>query len=598
MGISEDKKRAIELLRDRGVAKKRTAVILGTTRDTVGKYEPDGIDGWDKSLEVDADLVWETLAPEMNPNDVVEEDEYVPADAEGNGGDRIEGTPPEDTPLRDETEQELSVADDYESMKPGDFLREFFDEMEVGVKSKFIRLQARRADRRKELPDEEKMRSDLEGMSSGIAGKECEYVAEEYWAEAQKYLSEASASVFRGGSTEGRTSSGSEGEMVSADGSQDANGHWVTMPDGTRQFGQMVPDGQGGMRFQPQQPPGQPPGQPQMGYGGPRQNTQDSEAMKELLREVRELRSSQNEGGKTLQDQIQEFAEIQQTLKNLQDGDGGNENSEMVRTLQQELRQLRSEMSQGQAAQQQAQNPQEAIFQKMLSDESVNSDQLLKFADRIEGQQDPEVRKKEIDRELEMRKMEQKAERTEKVMSTLEGLASTFGSAIGQAMMSDDGASQQSSQGQQSQQGSAQVQQEQAAPQPVGDPSISDFDTDLETDGSGRAVRSGMNTHETWECDECGAVTEQDPTLSGKVCKQCDFSIQPCPDCSMPVEIPPEEMLDRGGCPECSAPVMLPDDPSEKIACLDCDWVGPAEDALGDTIECDNCGKTQPVMGS
>lgn len=605
--ISEEMKRAVKLLRAEGVPKKRTAIILGISRDTVGKYDDRDSDDWDKDLDVTDELVWEILSPEMNPRNVVADDQYIPDDAAGAGGDRISGVPPEETPLRDEADSRLRVSDDYASLSPGQFIEEFFDQMEVGVKSKFIRLQSRRAERRNEVPDEEKMRSDLEGMSSGITGKECEYVAEEYWAEAQKYLSESTAEVFRRGDEKGSSSSSGRGKMVSAGGPSQGDGQWYTMPDGSRQYGTMVPDGQGGQRFQPLTPPGQQGGpQPMMGHGGmgpqPQGGGQDAEVMKEMLREIRSMRESSDSQKGGLREQIEEFAQMQETLKQLQQGDDAGQNQQAVEVLRGELRQLRSELADGGGSAPQPQNSEEALFQRLLQRDDVSSDQLLSIADRIEGQSDPEVRKKEIDMQLEQQKMEMKRERTETVMDSLSGIVSQFGKAIGQGMVqSGDGGGQNQGQGQNQQpQGVSQQPPQGQNQQPQGfdtDVNLSDYGGDIETDGGPQAVAPGGARVEMWECPECGAETEQDPGRPGKECRACDYSLVPCPDCSMPIHIPPEDELERGGCPECDDPVMVADDPEEPVACLSCEWAGPSKEATGDTIECDHCGNTQPVMG-
>jgi DNA-directed RNA polymerase subunit RPC12/RpoP len=594
--LSDEKIRAIEILRAEGVPIKRTAIILGVSRDTVQKYEGEDADGWDQSLEVDAELVWSLLSSEMNPSNVVEEEEYIPDDVAEGESDRRSGPDPSETPLRSESEDRLAVADDYGSLSPGEFIEKFFESLEVGVKSKFIRLQARRAERRGEVPDEEKMRSDMDSMASGIKGREVEYVAEEYWAEAEKFVKESTTDVFRGKGDDSSTSG--RGEMVSVGGDGEQQGKWYTMPDGSRAYGTFVPDGSGGQRFQPLEPPqqggqpaqtgGQMAPQPQQG-GGNRE-------VAELKEELRELRREMGNGGSSLQEQIEEFSRVQDMMKKLQEGDQSQSDNQTVEVLRRELRGLRQELNdQAAGAAPEPGDPREQLFQRALQNEEMDSQEILDLADRLDSASDPEVEKKKIDRDLERRRMEAKQERTEKALDALQGVAATFGSALGDAIVGDDdddgGQSPSENQGQ-----TQQEPQPQQAPQSTQANIVSGGAGGFETDGSGTAAVAGTRSADDWECPQCGAVTEQDPATPGKACKQCDFSVVPCPDCKKPVSIPPADELERGGCPECSSPVMLPDEDDEVIPCLECDWVGPVDEAMGDTIECPHCGNETHVQ--
>lgn len=599
--ISDEMSQAIKDLRNAGFSQNGTSDLLTVNRHTVRDHEPEDVDGYDEDLDKTTENAIEALSPGINPREVMT-DEYLPDDMDPVEADDIVGDPTGNEAISGDRDEGL-LTSDLGELSPGEFIEKFFDAFEVGVKNKFVVLQASRADRKQELPDEEKMRSDLLEMASGISNPtEAQYISEEYWDQTEKYLRESDAQVFRGGDTPGVDST-EEGGFVSPGDQQASAGSWHQLPGQGMVYGQWVEGPNGSRQFQQMQPPqggagqqgGMNPGG--MGQQAPGQQDRTSD---ELLREIRRLRKEVNDdgGGKngadSLSEMIGEVQSIKSALDQLEGDDGGQQNEEMVRALRQELRGLKQEMSQ--PSQQAATgDPLEQMFQQAMTRDDVTVDQMMALADKLEGDVDPEVRKAEIDRDLEQQRMQQKTETTKKAVEGLQSVAEAFGSGIANSLKEDDdqpASQQQPSPGDQ-----------QGAPQgaAAGQEGQQRFDGGQVQEGvASTTAEAGApeNGNRPWECPNCENVSVQDGTQPGVECPVCDFSVMPCPECERPVEIPAEEDLERGGCPACGGMVLPPEDDDEDAICMECEWVGDPEAAEGDEVECDFCGEEISVMGT
>lgn len=586
-GLADNKQEAIRALREYGYSQSKTSEILDVSRNSVKKYEPDHVDGHDDGLKLEIPKIQEALDGVVDPADVCVE-EFVPEGplVEDDGG--YTDNPVQETPLRSAEEKNLRFKDDYSDLSPGDFISMFFNEFEVGIKSKFVRMQSRRASRRGELPNEEKMLADLKDMASGVKNDtEARYIAEEYWAEAETYLAETDYQATEWGNESSGDSAGG-GDFVGPNNGDDGDGQWLQVPGQGMMYGKMVQGPNGQQVFQPMQPPGQMGQQMGMmgggGFAQQQNNNAEVEAIREEMRSLREEMSSKSDNG--IADELQRFKTIKGMMEELTDDKKQAGASDEVKVLQQELQRLRQEMTQS-SQNVEPENPQEAMFKRLMSDESVSTEKLLQYADKLEGNTDPEIRQKEIERDLEMEKMKQKRERTENIVNSLGDVVDRFGESLGRAIAGSGGGGgggqqqQTQAQPQQGQQGQQQGQQQQSEA----------IDQRATADGTGIAEQQTPQMQE-WECDHCGEEQFVDPSGPGVECGNCDYSIMPCPDCSHPVEVPPADEVDRAACPDCDNPVMLPDDMDENAACLSCDWAGPAEEAAGDGVECGSCGET------
>lgn len=567
--VGETKQEAIQALRAYGFSQTACRAILDVGQGTVDKYEGEDAKRYESNQDY-ATKEWENITaalPEhIEPEEVVHDD-FIPADYVSGTGDTTR-----DDPFEDKTDERLRVSENPEEMTPGEWLEKFFEELEVGIKSKFITIQSRRADRKQELPDQDKMESDLKNMPSGAKGETANYIAEEYWHAAQEYISETQTSVFRGNNPGSSGGGSGEGGFVDVNQNQQQAGQWVTFPDGSRKYGRFVPDGQGGQRFEPMQPPGQ---QQQAGYGAPQQQQGANPEVQAIRDELRELRSEMNGGGQDgLQEQVREMIQLQEALKELQADDASGADDAM-QVLRQEMRALRQEMG-GNQQTATGDNPRERLLNRVLMSEDVDESTAMDMLERFEGQTDPEIRELEIEKQMKEKEMEQKQQRTEKMMSALEDVASTaataFANQLREADDDDDNAGGNPQPQQTQQQPRQQPQQQQYAP-------------------DGAAPPQQSQQMELWDCPECGASTEQNPALPGRRCGECDFSVTPCPECQKPIEIPPQDEREGGGCPECGGQVATPNGLDGNATCIECaEWTGDAREAVKDTVECDSCG--------
>lgn len=570
-GYSEEMNRTVRSLREHGFSQKATSEITGVSRASVQKKEPESVDGYDSELNKEWDDITDGIPDDVDPVEVVVDD-FIPPEVLEEHRKNDDG--PEDDPFKTRVDEEMEVTDDPENTTPGGFITDFFEELEAGVKTKFVKLQARRANRKKELPDEDKMLSDLEQMPSGVKGRTAQYVAEEYWEAAQQYLAESTATVFRGGPNGGSSTAGGQGNSVPVNGGQAQQGGWVQMPDGSQRYGRMEPQPDGSMRFVPMQPPAG--AAPQPGMGGQQQGMSQRE--KELMREIRSLREEvKGDSSSGLKEQIEEMNEIQAAIQQL----NGSGQDQANRALLQELRSLREDMTAGGG--QAPSDPRQAVLQNVMQRDDVDVDTALDALDRVEGQTDPEIRKKEIDRELELKKMERKQERQSKIISSLEGVVETASQAFAAKL-------RESNDGNQRQQGQQQSQEPWEPPE-EGQPTTDGGDgVTVESSGPNNPGVTDVDpmSETNWTCPECGEETPHPPGASGKECQHCGFSRIPCPDCNAPVSIPPADEANRGGCPDCGDHIPGAGD-MEEVVCPTCGWDGPSEDALGDPVTCDSC---------
>jgi len=594
-GITDEKVRAIRALREAGLSQRQTKDVLDTTKDTVSNYDPDGAES-DRDVDATWDTISDALGNDINPSNVVE-DEYLPENFTEDSGEEFSGDGPQGDPFREQPQDAYRLTDDYASMSPGQFIKEFFEDFEIGAKKTFIKIMSRRADRREQVPKREQMKDDLVRMSSGVSKSNANYVAEEYWEEAKNYLEESEYGSY----VEGGTGGEDDDEVASSDGDggwesvnkSNQQGTWVTMPDGSRMFGRMVDQPDGTQQFQPMQPPGGaqvPPG----GMGNQQQPQQNggNEEMKVLLEEIRELRESQGQQDRSdPMSKIKELREFQRTIEEMSGGNGTQQETGVESQMVQEIRQLRAQMQQDSDPSPSG-NPMDQILQRMASREDVDPQKVADLMDRIEGSSDPQVREKEIEKEMKQMDMEAKQQRTEQITSALQEAMERIGQGIGSAVVSGNASNDQ--------QGAAQqqsVQQQTGAGGAAGQPAQQ---TDLTaTDGAGgvsaaAGMMSGSGT-ETRDCPSCDEESTVDTSMTGFECDHCDFSLMPCPSCNKPVEIPPAGKLERGGCPDCGEDVMEPAE-GEIADCLSCGWSGPYEEASGDTVECTSCGHETEVL--
>jgi hypothetical protein len=566
--------------------------MLGVSTDTVKDYQPDDVDRADRAFDPHDCNIKEILSEGVNITEVIMSD-YWPDDIAEAHEEEWTGAPPSESPFEADDTDELRLAADYSGMGPGEFIRRFFEDFEVGVKTKFVTIVRRNAIRREGIPDKEKMKSNLMNLGSGIGNSnEAQYIAEEYWAEAQNYLTESETTAI-GRADDSSDSGADDGGYVSANNAGQHQGSWVQVPGQGYKYGRWEQEADGSMRFIPMQQPGtQQPPQPGMGAAPPQQappfqQPQRDDRISRVEDKIESLtesvaRDRQQDGGMSeMRSHVEELKAISEMMDDFTgDVDGGND--EAVRALQRQLQQIRQELSDG-GPEQAPDDPRDALLADLVSKQDMSVDQAMALAEKMGETDDPEVEKKRIEKDMELKKIEQQQDRAETLMDTLGDVFERVGEGIGRGISAeepDDQQAQPQSQGQQPQAQAAARQPARGQQPPPADPAPE------------AAQNAAAAAQDVWACPECDAQTQQDPRVPGVECASCDYSIMQCPSCQQPVEIPPSGERTTHACPECESGIDTAHTDGETAACLSCDWTGQTDELGSEAVECDACDTT------
>lgn len=518
--------------------RRETAEITQHSKDTVRKYVDEAIENNDPRM------------PEVAPADVGVDDSDATAEQPG------------DSPFNRPGEQR--VIDDYSGMSPGDFIKEFFEDFEVGVKGTWMAIQARRADRRQLLPTKDSLKKDMLSMKSGIAQNaimEAEYIAEEYWAEAQHFLRQT------GYEAEGTPYSGS---MQGVGGAM-ANGGIQQQGFGNQFVGQ---DG------------GQPMSNPQAGIAGQMQAIQQQLNQMQNRLDSGQVGGGSGGGSSGTLSKLRELQEEKQILEELSGGDDRlDEIEQQIQSIQQQI--ISQESGGGVMPMGGEQSLEDRLLDLAARSEDVSFGQILEFIEQREGvSQDPQVMEMEMEKEIEMEKLEHRAERQEAIADTLGNLMDRIGEGIGRQLVNGggdgvdgeadeqaaDSGTEQAEAGGQSAQPTPQAQPAQGAMQP-----------------QAMQPQGPMDK----ECPHCGTMLE--PSQGGLQCPECEYGVAQCDLCTVPVEVPPRGDAPYGKCATCEAWIEEADAVDGEVSCDECDWAGSVAELRGEGLLCDNCGNVRPI---
>lgn len=464
-----------------------------------------------------------------------------------------EGAGPGESPFGKEDEVDLER--DYAGLSPGEFIEEFFEDFEVGVKKKWVRIQARRADRRDMIPTKDSLKKDILRMKSGInqsAHVEADYIAEEYWAEAQEYLN----------------MTGRQADQVSMSGR-----HQGQQQQG---YGQGQPMQQGGQGFVS---PGM--GQQQQPQMDPQMQMMQMmmEQMKEMNKELQKVRQ-QPERTRDDVDTLGRLKELREEKEILEDLSGGDEQLEQV---QRQIQQLQQQAIEDNAAQAPMARGGDTSLEDRLLDLAMNSPDVSPrevidvIEERQAAMQDPEILDKELERDIREMELEQKQERYERFGDLAETIASRVGEGIGAQITNGGGDAEPSADDDQHEE------------------IVADGNPQAEStlDG-GELPQTAQPMTQEQECKHCGAIMEVGPNAAH--CPECEYGIGPCDLCHFPVEIPPAGEAEFSRCGECENVLPVPDDPDDEVECDECGWEGEGDELRGEVLECGNCNSFRPIQ--
>lgn len=449
------------------------------------------------------------------------------------------------SPYRDT--ESFALDPDLTGLSPGEFIKAFFEDFEVGIQNKFITIQARRADRRGALPTKESLMADILNMKSGIAQssyKEANYIAQEYWAEAQRYINQ--------------TGIGMENEPISA---SYAGVQGAGMGQPNNQFA-----GQEGF-VDPTE----------MGMGGPQQDPQMQffqmmmNQMQQMTKRIEELAGGgQGRGsGQTTLDRLEDLKREQEILEEISGGDNRLEDLEQqIMALQQQI----LEGDQGRGAPQFSENEtlDERLIKLASTDPDVTFSEIMDvIQDRRSVENDPEIIKLKKEMELREKEFEHESRKYDKLGNVLETGMERMGAQFGQAIVGGG---------------------QEAENEPT-EPEQTSADGGTQPVAGSTAELTVQNESE--ECPNCGS--QMHPGPDGTHCHECGLGFGQCDQCGAPVDIPPTGETEWGMCPQCGSGTKragVPDAPAE---CGECGWEGPSEQILGDALRCESCESIRPI---
>lgn len=212
---------------------------------------------------------------------------------------------------------------------------------------------------------------------------------------------------------------------------------------------------------------------------------------------------------------------------------------------------------------------------------------------------DPEVRKKELELEMQREQLDNKNDSLETLLDGFQKVADRASSSFADAIMSsndesetaqrvrgDEPAQQQPTQQQQP--------QPQPQPQPQQQPQPAEPQSQPPQPSTPEAPVSQPDTPDTngeknphvRECDNCATEFDVPPNQVGFSCPDCGSGLTKCEECQHPTDTPPYEEIEYQVCPSCFSNPVSVDDPE----CSACGWTGDADLLVGEVVFCDNCG--------
>lgn len=431
----------------------------------------------------------------------------------GDDDEKENGEAELDFALMGSTPTEAEQGVDFSVMSPGDFVQWYFEEDLADIDVNSVGLFARRCDGRNAIPTETTMRELLQGLPSNIGNSiQIGWISEEYWSRAVEYLSAKLPQDQQDIRTFVRQSN-VDWVKVEAQ----ANGHHQPQSSSgalgqpTQQTQQtQQQDMIGTPQSQPTQERVATPPQPHQG------GDQTVQLMQQMLEEMRaerkQMMEMMNESGQqqnqtgpqSFSQQVQEIAEAQQALENFSGND--DEVEEVINAFNQELNQIRHQIQEGNGQEVPDSDPVATAMNNLTQRKDVDPEVIGKIAQNFNANSDPEVKKKEIDKEIEMMKHERREQMVDKLLDGVgEALQNVGGLAqVAEQLGDNQQPQQQQPRRQQPQQHHPQEEQQQQgiddfsiddmqdedANETDDDPGNAEFDSFPDQDGEGGAADS------------------------------------------------------------------------------------------------------------
>lgn len=207
---------------------------------------------------------------------------------------------------------------------------------------------------------------------------------------------------------------------------------------------------------------------------------------------------------------------------------------------------------------------------------------------------DPEVRKKELELEMQREQLDNKNDSLETLLNGFQKVADRASSSFAEAIMAsnDESETAQRVRGdepeRQQQQPQPQPQQPQQQPQPATPEPQAQQPTPEQTPTQQpqAGTEATQDNPHVRECDNCDTEFDVPPNQVGFSCPDCGSGLTKCEECQHPTDTPPYEEIEYQVCPSCFSNPVDVSDPE----CSACGWSGDADLLVGEVVFCDNCG--------
>jgi len=206
----------------------------------------------------------------------------------------------------------------------------------------------------------------------------------------------------------------------------------------------------------------------------------------------------------------------------------------------------------------------------------------------------PEVRKKELELEMQREQLDNKNDSLETLLNGFQKVADRASSSFAEAIMAsnDESETAQRVRGDEPERQQQQPQPQPQQPQPQPQPATSEPQAQQPTPEQTPTEQPQAGTEATQdnphvrECDNCDTEFDVPPNQVGFSCPDCGSGLTKCEECQHPTDTPPYEEIEYQVCPSCFSNPVDVSDPE----CSACGWSGDADLLVGEVVFCDNCG--------
>lgn len=201
---------------------------------------------------------------------------------------------------------------------------------------------------------------------------------------------------------------------------------------------------------------------------------------------------------------------------------------------------------------------------------------------------DPEVRKKELELEMQREELDNKNDSLEKLLDGFQKVADRASSSFAEAIMSsnDESESAERVRGDPTPQQQTQPPTQSSVQQPQQQSAVTTPSEQQQPEVQSPAATDNPQQSHVRECDNCDTEFDVPPSRVGFSCPDCGAGLTKCEECQHPTDTPPYDEIEHQVCPNCFSNPVRKSDPE----CDACGWSGDSDMLVGEVVFCENCG--------